>query len=223
MELKFDDLTYEGVLTLIKGKKSLWKEVTSLTLLDAVDLKECGENNDLDNFQIFTPRFIVDDMIEAIGLDNITDFGQRILEPTSGDGAFTCRILELRLERVKASDRAEILNGLLRALSTIYSIEMDQALIKRQRNNLYTLGINFLKDNGVVLSEAEDALLRLLIVSNLIWAETETENAPTDLLCVVANKMPDIQKGKAISVLFPVWGFTEGKASLYYEEPEIGD
>lgn len=169
------------------------------------------------------PRFIVDDMLKAIGLENITNCDYRILEPTSGDGAFTCRILELRLEKIDSGDPKEIFKETLVSLSTIYSIELDGKLIKEQRNNIYTIVLDFLDKKGICLSECEDALLRLVIFSNFIWAETNISSLPTLIICDVAYEMPGAEKGKYSSVEFPVWGFDIDKVSLHYEAPEVGD
>ena len=57
-------------------------------------------SNDQEGYQIFTPDFIVKDMIKLIGNDNVANINATVLEPTSGDGAFTVRILELRLKKI---------------------------------------------------------------------------------------------------------------------------
>ena len=69
-----------------------------IILLDKICLSSMG-HNDVEGYQIFTPEFIVKDMCNAIGED-ILDFSKNILEPTSGDGAFTVYILlrRFRLE-----------------------------------------------------------------------------------------------------------------------------
>ena len=87
-------------------------------------------SNDTEGYQIFTPKFIVEQMVSAIG-DDVLDFTKTILEPTSGVGAFTTYILFKHMETIKSNYEIEI----LKALSTIYSIEMDKDLIEKQRNN----------------------------------------------------------------------------------------
>lgn len=222
MNLEFNNETYDAVLSILKEKKTLYKKLSTLTCLDKVSLKTCGHNDSLDNFQIFTPRFIVDDMLKSIGIDNITNNNYRILEPTSGDGAFTCRILELRLNKIDKS-LGDLFEKALVCLSTIYSIEIDKDLISEQRNNIYTILLKYLKSNGRELTEAEDAVLRFLIVSNFTWAETNIYQDPTLLICDVAFKMPEAEKKKYTSINFPVWNFTQNKVNLHYEAPEIGD
>lgn len=221
MSLEFNNVTYDAVLSILKEKKTLYKSLLTLTCLDEVTLKICGHNDSLDNFQIFTPRFIVDDMLKSIGIENITNNDYRILEPTSGDGAFTCRILELRFDKINKSF-GDLFEQVLICLNTIYSIELDKELITEQRNNIYTISLKFLNANGRRLTEAEDAVLRFLIVSNFIWAETNIYQEPTLIICDVAYKMPEAEKKKFISVSFPVWNFERNKVSLHYEAPEIG-
>lgn len=222
MQLEFHKENYDSVLLYLKDNRSLWKELSSIVLLDKVNLKICGDNNNLDNFQIFTPRFVVDDMLKAIGIQNITNNKYTILEPTSGDGAFTCRIFELRLKQNTIKTSQNIFECLLDSLSTIYSIEMDKKLIEEQRNNIYTIAIQFLKKRKRTLSESEDAVLRLLIYSNFLWAETNIYQTPTLLVCDVAYKMPEAEKKEYLSIQFPVWNFAENKVSLHYELPEVG-
>ena len=222
MQIEFEKTSFDCILLLLKEKKALWKALSSIKHLEKVDLKTCGNSDVFDNFQIFTPRFIVDGMIEAVGKENITDYSKRILEPTSGDGAFTCRILELRLEKIVSDDKEAIFEETLKALSTIYSIELDEELIKEQRNNIYTVAADFLKDKGVDLTEEKDACLKFLINENFIWGETDIDGTPNPILCRVAYRMPESTK-HPIAVEFPVWEFDKGLVSLHYEDPEIGD
>lgn len=70
--------------------------------------------------------FIVNDMIEAVEVDNIANNDFNVLEPSSGDGAFTCRILQLRLKKNIKKDTENVFETLLNCLSTIYSIELDK-------------------------------------------------------------------------------------------------
>lgn len=222
MEMDFNDKSYDELLAIIKQYPKLLEQLNKIQRLEKVDLKTYANNDDLDNFQVFTPGFIVNDMIKAVGVDNISNNNFNILEPSSGDGAFTCRILQLRLKKNVKKDTEKIFEGLLNCLSTIYSIELDKKLVDAQRDNIYTTSINFLETRNVFLAEAEDIVLRLLIFSNVIWGETNIYEPPTFLICTVAYKMPEASKGKHESILFPVWSFSNRKVSLHYEAPEVG-
>ena len=222
MQLDFDNKNYNELLSILRQSTELWGELSAIKRLKKVDLKSCGSNNDLDNFQVFTPEFIVNDMIEAVGVDNIANNDFNVLEPSSGDGAFTCRILQLRLKKNVKKDTENVFEALLKCLSTIYSIELDRNLVDEQRNNIYTISMKFLEKRKVSLTEAEDASLRLLIYSNFIWGETNINQPPTSLICDVAYKMPEASKNRYESLSFPVWCFSNNKVSLHYEAPEVG-
>lgn len=78
--------------------KSQLKTFDSITSFDSLHFSSMGRN-DTEGYQIFTPEFIVRDMCTAIG-DEIFDFSKTVLEPTSGDSAFTTYILRKRLETI---------------------------------------------------------------------------------------------------------------------------
>lgn len=134
-------------------------------------LENSGSNDD-NGYQIFTPKFIVDEMISEIGLDYIENIFNKVLEPASGDGAFTVRILEARLIKIIMDDKINYLQKSLIALSNIYSIEMDQELLFKQRNNIFTL-LNFIaKEHSILLTKQYLKLAELIIKNNIIWGET---------------------------------------------------
>lgn len=140
-----------------------------LKKLKTVKYLSCG-SDDTEGYQIFTPKFIVDEMIKTVGTETIIDFKKTILEPASGDGAFTCRIL---LERLKHVSKDKPGLDSLNALATIYSIEMDQSLINAQRNNIYTIMLDFAKKYNIT-SKQYIIALEDVILSNFFWAETNT-------------------------------------------------
>jgi hypothetical protein len=148
-------------------------------ILDGINLiDDFGDNlhlsseghNDVEGYQIFTPNFIVNDMIKMIGLKAIMDINNNILEPTSGDGAFTVRILELRLKNLNNDN--EFLIKALKGLSTIYSIELDRDLLLRQRSNLYSAFMNQVKNKSIQIHNRLVDLVKRIIVTNVIWGET---------------------------------------------------
>lgn len=135
---------------------------------DVVSLSTEG-HNDVEGYQIFTPSFIVNDMMKMIGLKNVMDVTKTILEPTSGDGAFTVRILEIRLKNLK-NDEEVIVNS-LNALASIYSIEMDRDLLLRQRSNLFSTFMNHIKKKSTLIDSNLIYLVKRIIVNNIIWGE----------------------------------------------------
>ena len=145
-------------------------------------------SNDTEGYQIFTPKFIVEQMVSAIG-DDVLDFTKTILEPTSGVGAFTTYILFKHMETIKSNYEIEI----LKALSTIYSIEMDKELIEKQRNNIFSVIHNFIKEKEIEVDESFFEAVKCVTIKNFIWAMFNSNN-PIDLGLLgmeVAYKMPD--------------------------------
>jgi len=140
----------------------------NLVRLEKVTYLEHG-TSDEEGYQIFTPEFIVNGMIDAIGKKEVLDFSKTILEPTSGDGAFTCRILMMRLKEIKENFAVQS----LKALSTIYSIEMDEELIIKQRNNIYTIMCDYAEKKKIT-DEKYFECLKDIIFSNFIWGTTNT-------------------------------------------------
>lgn len=127
-------------------------------------------SNDLDGFQIFTPGFIVDDMIKIVGKENINDFTKTVLEPASGDGAFTVRILESRLKTIKKDD--DYFKKSLMALATIFSIEMDEELIIKQRTNIFSLLMYYANIRKENIPEGYIEVAKKIILTNFIWGES---------------------------------------------------
>ena len=82
-------MDYSGIVARLKANytKEQLKYYDQIVEFDSLKLASMG-HNDTEGYQIFTPEFIVKDMCAAIGND-IFDFSKNVLEPTSGDGAFT--------------------------------------------------------------------------------------------------------------------------------------
>lgn len=127
-------------------------------------------SDDIDGFQIFTPDFIVKDMINIVGKDNINDFNKTILEPASGDGAFTVKILESRLKTIIKAE--EYFKKSLIALSTIFSIEMDEDLIIKQRTNIFSLLMYYARKTTLNIPIGYIETAKKIILTNFIWGET---------------------------------------------------
>ncbi|MGM9880764.1 MAG: hypothetical protein ACI318_05825 [Bacilli bacterium] len=203
------------------NKKQL-KILESIKEYDSIHLSSMG-HNDVEGYQVFTPEFIVRDMCSSVG-DDLLDFSKNVLEPTSGDGAFTVYIFKKRLETIK--DNFEIES--LKALSTIYSIEMDKELIEKQRNNIFTLAKLFVEENGIQVDESYYEMLKCLITTNFIWAMFNSEPEECSLSRLygvhdVAYEMPNAEKKKAKDewLQMPVWKIEENNIEFMYEEVTI--
>ena len=208
-------MNYQIVLDKLKSKftKTQQNTYNSIVAFDSIHLASMG-HNDTEGYQIFTPEFIVRDMCAAIGGD-ILDFSKNVLEPTSGDGAFTVYILQKRLESIK--DNFEI--NSFKALSTIYSVEMDKELIEKQRNNILTLVKLFIEEKKIVVNNLYFDVLKCIITTNFIWAMFNSDN-PIDMGLFgteVIYKMPQAEKQDYKALDFPVWNISDNDID-YHEE-----
>ena len=214
-------MNYRSIVDRLKAKytKDELKYYDQIVEFDSLQLASMG-HNDNEGYQIFTPEFIVKDMCAAIG-DDIFDFSKTVLEPTSGDGAFTVYILNNRLEKALAGGNFEL--DSLRALSTIYSIEMDGELIIKQRNNIFTLYKQFIKKYNIEVPIEYFDFLKCMILSNFIWAMFNSDN-PVDAGLFgteIAYKMPDAEKEKYKPLDLPVWDISENDIIVHEEGVEI--
>ena len=208
-------MNYQIVLDKIKSKftKIQLKTFESISAFESLHLASMG-HNDTEGYQIFTPEFIVKDMCLAIG-DDVLDFSKNVLEPTSGDGAFTVYILQKRLESIKENFE---LNS-FKALSTIYSVEMDKELIEKQRNNIFTLVKLFVENNSITVNDLYFDVLKCIITTNFIWAMFNSDN-PIDIGLFgteVIYKMPEAERQNFKPLDFPVWDISENDID-YHEE-----
>ena len=197
-------------------KKEQIKAFDLIEAFETIQLASMG-HNDTEGYQIFTPDFIVKDMCQAIGPD-IFDSSKTILEPTSGDGAFTTYILQKRLEKITKNFEIES----LRALSTIYSIEMDKELIEKQRNNIFTLVKQFVVENKIEIDASYFDILRCIIVKNFMWAMSNTQRNEGLLFGIdVAYKMPEAEKRNLKPLDMPVWEINEKEISVHEEAVDL--
>ena len=176
-------------------KEITQEDLNSIIFVDAYPDFSAGGSNDADGFQIFTPEFIVNDMLKLIGNDNINDITKTVLEPASGDGAFTVRILESRLKKLK-KDKDYIQKSLV-ALSTIYSIEMDYDLMQKQRNNIYSLLLKIAKMSKQEVTDDYKIVAKKIILTNFIWGETNIDRPLKYKGEAVGWYMPTKVKGKS--------------------------
>lgn len=205
---------------LLKKSKEEIEQIESIESFDVLKLASMG-SDDSEGYQIFTPDFVVEDMVKRLGLKLVTDFAKTILEPTSGDGAFTTHILLLRLQKaLKDKNNGFEINS-LKALSTIYSIEMDKSLILKQRNNILTVFKLFGETNNIKFPDGFLDVVKIMIQSNFIWAMFNADEPVSMLFADVAFKMPEAENNNFKPLDFPVWEISESNIDFRMEGVDI--
>lgn len=204
------------------------QDLDSIIYIDTYPDFSTGGSNDPDGFQVFTPEFIVNDMLKLIGNENINEITKTILEPASGDGAFTVRILESRLKKLIYDN--EYLQKSLIALSTIFSIEMDYDLVKKQRNNIYSMLLNMAEISKQEVTVDYKIIAKKIILTNFIWGETNIDRPLKYKGEAIGWYMPTMVKNKSKKtdknrIQFAKWNITQSINDSYYvlEDWETND
>jgi len=204
------------------------ENLDSISYIDGYPNFSSGGSNDPDGFQIFTPEFIVKDMLKLIGDINVSDINKTVLEPSSGDGAFTIRILESRLKKI-INDKEYLFKSLI-ALSTIFSIEMDQELIRKQRNNIFSLLLKSAKSSKQELTDDYLLQAKRIILTNFIWGETNIDRPLKYKGEAMGWYMPTMVKNKSKKtdknrIQFAKWDITQSirDSSFEFEDWETND
>lgn len=96
-----------------------------------------------DHGEVFTPDFIVDDMLDLVKSET-ERIDSRFLEPACGDGNFLVRVLERKLKVVKRiykRSQFDYERNALVAVSNIYGVDLldDNVLLAQERLYLYFL------------------------------------------------------------------------------------
>lgn len=190
-----------------------------LVKYDDINLLSSGPIN-AEGYQIFTPEYVVRHMIEIIGEKEVFNVNKNILEPTSGDGAFTTYILKNRLEKNFIKDIKQFEIIALKALSTIYSVEMDKELLLKQRNNIYSVFYIFEREHSIKFSDEFYNVVKCIIISNFIWGMFNTD-AGDGFLIELVYKMPEASKNKFKNIMMPVWDIHENSIEMHLEDIEL--
>lgn len=76
--------------------------------------------------EVFTPEWIVKEMLDMVKTGEVEDINATILEPSIGEGAFFVEILKRRMEKVFLSekDQQRYENKVLKGITTLYGIEL---------------------------------------------------------------------------------------------------
>lgn len=142
-----------------------------------------------DHGEVFTPRWIVDDMLELVKTES-ERIDSRFLEPACGSGNFLVPILERKLAAVQARHGRsdfEKRHYALFALMCVYGIELLHDNVTECRDNLAATFAQFLGNTaGNEWRQAAMAVLRVNVVQGDALKMTDATGA---------------------AIVFPEWGY----------------
>lgn len=96
--------------------------------------------------QVYTPKWIVEEILNNIHYFGASILGKYILEPSCGDGAFLCEIVRRYIFEAKKQDFS--VNKIVEHLSTyIYGVEIDPVEYNKCIKNLNIIVKEYLGDN----------------------------------------------------------------------------
>lgn len=111
-----------------------------------------------DHGEVFTPKKIVDKMLEQTGItEQVYSLRSTFLEPSAGEGAFLTTILERKLKYAakQSTNMREFSNNALMALSTLYGIELLEDNVEMLVMNMNETFANNYRELGMEFFEAE--------------------------------------------------------------------
>ena len=134
--------------------------------------------------EVFTPQKTVDFMLDQLEIqEKVNSLTATFLEPSAGEGAFLVEILKRKLKyAIRASnDPLEIQINFLRALSTLYGIELMEDNVEMLVINM----VNTFRDiyfNTIDTLEQSDKVLKsanVIISANMAQGDTLTRKTAT--------------------------------------------
>ncbi len=98
-----------------------------------------------DHGEVFTPDFIVDDMLDLVK-NETENIESRFLEPACGDGNFLIKVLERKLDvvkRVYKKSQFDYERNALIAISNIYGVELLDDNVELAQKRLYNFFLDY--------------------------------------------------------------------------------
>jgi len=145
--------------------------------------------------EVFTPDSIVNDMLDAVdesfgkSVDNAWEYIDRTyLEPACGNGNFLLRILDRKLAVVKTLSEDDWELGLIRAVTSIYGVDIQKDNVIESRARMLKLikegYVDVLELQGTEIREFSfgafnltdniESILKLILERNIICGNTLT-------------------------------------------------
>ena len=135
--------------------------------------------------EVFTPDSIVNDMLnlvdeEFVGISDDEYISKTILEPACGDGQFLVRILFRKLDKVKNYNQEDRYYYLMKAISTIYGVDIQEDNAAKKTVNKMMEGTFDLNDEikyiqinlGIQFTDEMKLAIKTILDNNIIHGNT---------------------------------------------------
>ena len=148
----------------------------------------------------FTPDVIVELMLNKLPKDTFTNFSRKVLDNSCGIGNFLVAILQRRLKKCKTP------NDALRAIKTIYGVELMADNVAECRQRLYdTILTKFPK---IVEDEVLNFNIRAVIRNRIVWYDSLKFNYEWKKLRTYGDHDKTInfeERRTAKDIKYPMW------------------
>lgn len=145
--------------------------------------------------EVFTPDNIVNDMLDLLdeqwkGISSEEYITKTFLEPACGDGQFLIRILYRKLERVKKLPKEDRPLALVKAVSSIYGVDIQADNVKRSKERMTNIIMGSMEnsfnvngkpsviqiDLGIEITEQLKKVIDYILNANIMVGNTIDNN-----------------------------------------------
>lgn len=125
--------------------------------------------------EVFTAEREVTAMLDLVG-PYITEITTTVLEPAVGEGVFLVNILKRKLETISCYGMSGLLLEwtVLRAVSTLYGVDIQKDNVLITRENLRTVLRSFFEDQSNECSHHLDKAIDTILSCNIVCGNTLT-------------------------------------------------
>ena len=160
--------------------------------------------------EVFTPDNIVNDMLDLLDeqwkdLSSEEYITKTILEPACGDGQFLIRILYRKLERVKKLHKENRPLALVKAVSSIYGVDIQSDNVDRSKRRMFNIIIGGKETSfnvgsisseiqinlGIEITDQLKKVIEFILDNNIICGDTLKPSGDNDEVVLTVYKFND--------------------------------
>ncbi len=160
--------------------------------------------------EVFTPDNIVNDMLDLLDkqwkdLSSEEYITKTILEPACGDGQFLIRILYRKLERVKKLHKENRPLALVKAVSSIYGVDIQADNVERSKERMTNIIMGNTETSfnvdcepsviqinlGIEITDQLKKVIEFILDNNIICGDTLKPSGDNDEVVLTVYKFND--------------------------------